>query len=135
MGFVHDIDAAGGLARVTFSGVATEDDLRRCLSRIWTDPLWSSSFSILMDFREVTRLDASQGFLRSMPFVVVGYREEGAPGGRFALLLGADLCASLTDSLLEHGPCRCPDFSLFSDPVEAMEWIQPGAAAGKNLPV
>lgn len=124
MAFLHDIDIDQSLARATFSGTVSEDEVRRCLSRIWSDPRWSPGFSILLDLRSAFRLMVSDGFFRSVCHVVAGRGSGSGEGGRTALVLDRDVPVPVPSQVSGEPSCPCRHFSVFSDWAEAQSWLK-----------
>jgi len=128
MPFLHDVDPGRMLAQARFRGVVTEDDLRCCLSRVWSDPRWSRHFSALIDLSGATELRISPEFLRHFASVVIT-PGEGPLAPRTAVVAPLRLLTQEDLSPGSEARSSLRQFRLFSGRVPALNWVDPGREA------
>jgi len=129
MPFMHEVDPRRGLAQARFRGVVTEDDLRCCLSRVWSDAAWSPDLSALIDLSEATEIRISGEFLRHFSSIMATTHDQPSRP-RTAVIASPRLLSSEDWKLQDRSRSDSEHFRVFPRRGPAQAWVSGGRGLG-----
>jgi hypothetical protein len=129
MPFMHDVDPGRGLAQARFRGVVTEDEVRCCLSRVWSDSAWSPDLSVLLDLFAATEVRLSCEFLRHFSSIMATAQDQPSKP-RTAVIVSPRLLSSEDWKDQDRSRSDSDHFRVFPRRGPALEWVSGGRGAG-----
>lgn len=114
----YDIDAAAQVVRSSAEGRLTEQESWDHYARMKADPAFSPTFRQLCDLRQVTEIEASAPFLRTL-----AKRSVFAPGVRRAFVAAKDYYYGLARMLQVFAEAEGTEVGVFRTMEEAEDWL------------
>ncbi len=124
--FSYEIDTKNGVAKLTASGIVTDDDLSALVDELWADPDWRIDMPTLTDFSAAVALEFTPDGIRGVFELLTTKRGGLSRGGIKSAVVVTETGQKYLVKMGQAMASSIPDMSsiqTFSSPEEAWDWL------------